>query len=144
MKSMPQIQKFMTALPHTIGRDIPIDQALSMMREYRIRHLPVQDGGRLVGVLTDRDLKLATSFGDIDELLAGDVMTQDPYTVSPETPLDHVLKEMAEHKYGSVIVQQQNGKVVGIFTSTDCAHAFSGLLATFYKERPESEWRSRS
>ncbi|MCM0606278.1 MAG: CBS domain-containing protein [Xanthomonadaceae bacterium] len=135
MKQMPQIQKYMTTQPHTIGKDISIDRALSMMREYRVRHLPVQEGGKLVGVLTDRDLKLAASLAGSDPLLVEDVMTPEPYTVSPNVPLNHVITEMAEHKYGCAIIQQENGKVVGIFTATDGMRVFGEFLTENYKER---------
>ena len=135
MKQMPQIQKFMTPMPQTIGRTIHIKKALSTMREFSIRHLPVQEGGRLVGVLTDRDLKLATSFGKVDELTVDDVMSSDPYTVKPEAPLDVVVLEMAEHKYGCAIVQQENGKVVGIFTAVDGLRVLGEQLESFYSQR---------
>ena len=130
MKSMPKIQKYMTTLPHTIGRDISVKTALDMMHEHRIRHLPVLEGGKLVGILTDRDLKLATSFGDVDQLTVEEVMTSDPFTVTPEAPLDEVVYEMAEHKYGSAIIQQQNGKVVGIFTAVDGLRVLGEVLNT--------------
>jgi acetoin utilization protein AcuB len=133
MKQMPQIQKFMTTMPHTIGKDIPIKTALNMMREHRIRHLPVEDGGKLVGILTDRDLKLAASFSDASELQVEEVMTPDPYTVSPDAPLDQVVLQMAEHKYGCTIIQQANGKVVGIFTAVDGLRALGETLENFYK-----------
>src|SRR5688500_13829306 len=118
MKQIPQIQKYMTSMPHTIGKDIPIKTALSMMREYRFRHLPVQEAGEAIGVITDRDVKLASSFQDSLALKVEEVMTPDPYTVTPNAPLDQVVTEMAEHKYGCAIVKQKNGKVVGIFTAT--------------------------
>jgi len=133
MKQMPQIQKYMTTMPVTIGRDIPIKAALGMMRDHHIRHLPVQDGGRLVGVLTDRDLKLAASINGAAELVSEEVMTPDPYTVLPETPLDRVVFEMAEHKYGCAVVQQANGKVVGIFTAVDGLRVLGEQMANFYK-----------
>lgn len=134
MKQMPQIHKFMTAFPHSIGRDIPLDTALSLMREYRIRHLPVQDGGRLIGILTDRDIKLAASFADEHGVRVEDVMTPDPYTASPDAPLDRVVSEMAEHKYGCAVVRQDNGKVVGIFTAVDALRVLSETLGAFYKK----------
>jgi acetoin utilization protein AcuB len=133
MKAMPMIQKFMTPMPHTVGRDIPIKTAVTMMREHRIRHLPVQDGGKLVGVLTDRDIKLAASFEGSEDLVAEEVMTPDPYTVSPETPADQVAKEMAEHKWGCAIVQQSNGKVVGIFTAVDGMRVLAEMFDAHYK-----------
>lgn len=135
MKQMPQIQKFMTPMPHMIGRDIPLKTALSTMREHRIRHLPVLDGGKLVGVLTDRDVKLASGFGDASTLKVEDIMTADPFTVNPEATLDYVTVAMAEHKYGCTIVQQENGKVVGIFTAIDALRVLSEQLSAFYRSR---------
>jgi acetoin utilization protein AcuB len=133
MKQMPQIQKHMTSMPHTIGKDIPIKTALSMMREHRIRHLPVQDGGKLVGIITDRDVKLAASFKDTQDLLVEDVMSPDPFAVHPDVALDYVVLEMAEHKYGCAVVQQGNGKIVGIFTAVDALRVLGETLENFYK-----------
>jgi acetoin utilization protein AcuB len=145
MKQMPQIQKFMTAMPHTIGPKIPIKTALSMMREHRIRHLPVQDGGKLVGILTDRDLKLASSFQDAISLSVEEVMSPDTFTVPPEAALDRVVFEMAEHKYGCAVVLQPNGKVVGIFTAVDALRVLGETLDVFYKPAPEASLsRSRA
>ncbi len=133
MKAMPMIQKFMTPMPHTVGRDIPIKTAITMMREHRIRHLPVQDGGKLVGVLTDRDIKLAASFEGAEDLIAEEVMTPDPYTVTPDAAADQVAREMAEHKWGCAIVQQDNGKVVGIFTAVDGMRVLGEMLEAHYR-----------
>jgi acetoin utilization protein AcuB len=134
MKQMPQIQKVMTAMPHSVRKDLPIKDALGMMREHHIRHLPVQEGGKLVGVITDRDVKLASGFNDSIGLTVEEVMSPEPYTAVPETPLDHVVREMAAHKYGCAIIQQKNGKVVGIFTATDGMRAFGELLQANYKQ----------
>jgi acetoin utilization protein AcuB len=138
MKQIPMIQKFMTAMPHTVGKDIPLKSALNLMREYQIRHLPVQDGGRLVGILTDRDLKLAASFQGSNAMTVEDVMTPDPFTVRPDAPVNHVALEMAEHKYGCAIVEQRNGKVVGIFTATDGLRVLAETLAANYKPSESS------
>ncbi|HRK02003.1 MAG TPA: CBS domain-containing protein [Oligoflexia bacterium] len=133
MKNMPRIQKYMTAMPHTIGSDISIKKAIEMMKEFRIRHLPVQQGGKLVGVITDRDIKLASSFQGTDEMLVDDVMTPDPYVVDPDAQIDDVVFNMAEHKYGCAIVQQQNDKVVGIFTDNDGLRVLGEVLRQNYK-----------
>lgn len=128
MKTMPKIEKYMTPNPHTIGKEILIKVAYEIMKEHRIRHLPVLEAGKLVGILTDRDIKLAASFGDTWSFRCADIMSPDTYTVRPETPLDAVVEEMAEHKYGSAVVQQENGKVVGIFTSIDALQALDEIL----------------
>jgi acetoin utilization protein AcuB len=133
MKSMPKIQKFMTPMPHTIGHDIPLKTALAMMRDHHIRHLPVQKGGKLVGVLTDRDIKLAATFEESEKFSVEDVMTPDPYCVDPDRELDDVAIEMAEHKYGCAIITQDNGKVVGIFTATDGLRVLGEVLRGNYK-----------
>lgn len=134
MKAMPKIQKVMTTLPHTIGKDIPIKTAMEKMREYGVRHLPVEYGGKLVGVLTDRDIKLVSSFKGSESMTVEEAMTPDPYTVNPDVALDHVVSEMAEHKFGCAIVKQDNGKVVGIFTANDGLRVLAETLKTRYHE----------
>ncbi len=133
MKQMPMIEKYMTPMPHTINSSMPIKTAVQMMRTNRIRHLPVQNAGKLVGVLTDRDIKLASSFKGPDDLLVEDVMTPDPYTTTPQASLDQVVFEMAEHKYGCAVIEQKNGKVVGIFTANDGLRVLGEVLQNYFK-----------
>lgn len=65
-KPVPTIQKYMTTCPETIGRDQPMSTAHRVMRERRIRHLPVLDGGHIVGVVSDRDLSFVETLADVD------------------------------------------------------------------------------
>lgn len=131
--SMPPIRKFMTAAPHTIGADQTMARAHVVMREFRIRHLPVLSAERLVGVLSDGDLNLVETLRDVDPqtVLVEEAMTQDPYTVGPDTPVDAVVAEMARHKYGSVVVMD-NHHVVGVFTTNDACQAFAEVLRTHF------------
>jgi acetoin utilization protein AcuB len=132
-KPIPTIQKYMTTVPHSIGNDQTLAKASQMMAEHKIRHLPVLRGGKLLGILTDRDIKLIESLDvDASELVVEEAMTEEPYTVAPETPLDEVSSEMAEKKYGSAVVVQ-NHKVVGIFTTVDACRALTELLRTRLK-----------
>lgn len=130
-KAIPTVSKFMTTSPHTIGAEQTMSRAHKLMREHRIRHLPVLRGGALVGILSDRDLHLIETLRDVDpeKVLVEDAMTQTPFFVSPETALDSVVAEMAEHKYGCVVVMQ-NHHVVGIFTTVDACRALGDLLQT--------------
>lgn len=137
MKQMPQIQKVMTKLPRTIGHDIPVIRAEALMRSEGFRHLPVLDGGRLVGILSDRDITLAAALGD-SKMKVADVMMPDPYVARPDYALDRVVMEMAERKIGSAVVQQENGTVVGIFTAVDGLRVLSETLADFYRQPLES------
>lgn len=130
-KPIPTIQKYMTTTPHSIGSDQTIATASLMMNDHHIRHLPVLQGGRLLGILTDRDIKLIETFRDVDpaKLKVEEAMTEQPYSVSPDAPLDEVVETMAANKYGSAVVMQ-NQKVVGIFTTVDACVALAGLLRT--------------
>jgi acetoin utilization protein AcuB len=74
---------------------------------------------------------LIETFRDVDATTTRveEAMTEQPYTVDPETPLDQVVRTMAEKKLGSAVVLQ-NQKVVGIFTTVDACQALSELLQT--------------
>jgi acetoin utilization protein AcuB len=130
-KPIPPIQKYMTMTPHSIGSEQTLVTASAMMNKHEIRHLPVLHGGQLLGMLTDRDIKLIETFRDVDptKVTVAEAMTERPYTVSPETPLDEVVETMANNKYGSAIIVQ-NQKVVGVFTTVDACQALCDLLRT--------------
>jgi acetoin utilization protein AcuB len=119
----------MTATPHSIGPDQPLSLAHDLMRQHRIRHLPVLDGGKLVGMVSLRDLHLVETFTDVDpdEVSVEEAMTPEPYAVSPTTPLEEVASEMAAHKYGSAVVLEGT-KVVGVFTTVDACRALADAL----------------
>ena len=97
-KSIPTIQKYMTVTPHTLGFDQTVEQAQEMMSKYKIRHLPILKGGKLVGILSDRDVKLMMSFADANprEMKVEDAYTPDPYITTPTARLDEVVTLMAE------------------------------------------------
>ena len=130
-KPIPKIQKYMTTSPHTVRPDLPLAEAQKVMREHHIRHLPVLEGGTLRGILTQRDLHLIETLKDVDprKVPVEDAMSQDVYTISPDSALDEVAAHMAEHRLGSAIVVQ-NEKVVGIFTAVDGLQALAELLQT--------------
>lgn len=133
-KSIPVVQKYMTYVPKSIGFDRPISLAINLMNEMQIRHLPVLKEGKLVGVLTDRDIKLITSFKDVnpETTVVEEACTFDPYFTKPSTPMNEVVSQMANKKYGCAVVVD-NGKLVGILTETDVYKAFSELLETRLK-----------
>jgi len=121
------IRQFMTPAPHSIGRDQPLSVAQDRMRSYGVRHLPVLDGGKLTGILSQRDALLVETLRDVDpaKVPVEDAMSTDVYVVAPETPLEVVAGAMAEHKYGCAVVM--DGKhVVGIFTTVDALRALVG------------------
>ena len=129
MTAIPTIAECMTLSPHTIGEDIKLNEAIHRMREFKIRHLPVLRAGELVGILTDRDVKLALSVHpQATDLKVGDVMTEDAYWVGPETPLDKATETMFRNKFGCTVVRDANGKTVGVFTANDAVKILTALL----------------
>ena len=118
------VRAFMTPSPVVIGHDQTLAYAHRVMREHEVRHLPVLDGGRLVGVVSQRDLHLVETLRDVDpeRVTVEEAMTPEPFTVHPEAPLAEIARAMADHKYGSAVVVE-DGKVVGIFTTVDALRA---------------------
>ncbi len=119
----------MTVSPHTIGADQTMARAHAIMRREKIRHLPVLTASKLVGILSDGDLHMVETLHDVDpaKVRVDEAMTQDVYVVSPDTPIDVVVKEMARCKYGSAVVVD-HGSVIGVFTTVDVCRAFADLL----------------
>lgn len=101
-----------------------------MMRAYQIRHLPVLEAGRLVGIVSDRDLHLIETLpgSDPDEITIDEAMTKDVYAVGTDDPADTVAEQMAEHKYGCAVVVNPWGSVEGIFTTVDAMQVLADVL----------------
>ena len=127
---MPMIERYMTRQPWTIRRTANVSAARTMMREHHIRHLPVLDDGKLVGVVSDRDVNIIGMVlgEDASDIGIEDAMTQDVYGASVDTPVDEVLDHMAERKLGSCVVIDRKGGVAGIFTTVDAIQFFAELL----------------
>ncbi len=135
MKAVPQIQKYMTYVPRTIGAEQTIANASEIMRALRIRHLPVLKGGKLIGILTDRDVNLVLGFKDVDphKLTVDEACSAEPYFTHPEADLSSVVTIMAEKKYGCALIVDHNN-LVGIFTEIDAYRALADLLVTRLKK----------
>lgn len=123
------IRDWMTATPRTLDADATLAEAHEIMREGDLRHLPVMERGKLVGLLSQSDLRLIETLRDVDPELVRvrEAMISPPRTVAPDARLDQVVAEMAEHKHGSAIVVE-NRKVIGIFTTVDALRAFAEHL----------------
>ena len=131
LKRNPQVIAFMTPFPHSIEVDAPLADARTMMREGNFRHLPVTSGGDIVGIVTDRDIKLVLGpdFGNPNEreLKVRDAYVDKAYVVSAATPVATVARTMAQLHIGSAIVTKRD-KLVGIFTVTDACRALAEVL----------------
>ncbi len=123
------VGRWMTPSPRCISRDEPLSTAHKTMREGALRHLPVVDGKKLVGIVSEGDLFFVRSVPgiDLEKLKIGDAMTENVYTARPETPLREVVATMAERRLGCVIVTRGE-ELLGVFTVTDAMHVLEGLL----------------
>lgn len=103
-----------------------IERAIQLMKIHSIRHLPVVEGDKLVGLVTESDLR---PYLTQDKLVLPlrEVMILDPITVSPETYIDEAAKLIYKYKIGGLPVVNQ-GKLVGIITVTDILEAFIELM----------------
>lgn len=110
----------MTPAPHTIGFDQPLARAYKTMRDHGVRHLPVLDAGKVVGVLSQRDLYFVEAAAGVDRGVdeVAEAMASEVYTVAPGDHVSDVARTMGEHKYGCAVVVDA-GRVGGIFSATD-------------------------
>lgn len=113
----------------TVTPDSSIGVAIALMREGGFRRLPVVEDDRLVGIVTDRDLRQATNsplvlrerwYSDflLEAIKVKSCMTPDPITTAPETPVLDVVRLLRQHKIGGLPVVDRSA-VVGIITTTD-------------------------
>lgn len=97
-----------------------------MMKKNQIHHVPVIANGDAIGIISDRDLQFVTVWGNND-MSCNDIMTKDPLTVDTNTPVTLIAKLMLEKKINSVLIHNENKKVVGIFTTSDALKLIGDL-----------------
>jgi acetoin utilization protein AcuB len=124
------IKTVMHPLPHSIGATQNLATAKEIMAEHGIRHLPVLEGGALVGILSDRDIHFSTSVDKVpaDQILVRDCFTPEPYIVEGNTLVSEVAKVMAHQQLGCALVVE-NSKLIGIFTAVDACRLLSEVLS---------------
>ena len=129
MTTRRTVRYFMTSVVTVVDLETSIRDATALLKKHDIRHLPVLDGKRLVGLVSERELNLIRAFPviDMDSASVGDVMAEEVYSVPPDTPLVEVARTMADHKYGSALVVEGDD-VVGIFTTVDALNALKTAL----------------
>lgn len=119
----------MTTSPACIASHRTLADAWSVMQREHVRHLPVLEGGAVVGMISQRDLGLlgAQVPGKLADLRVEEAMSSDPYIVSAEVPLRAVVGTMATRRIGAAIVVD-NGEVQGVFTTTDAITVLREVL----------------
>jgi CBS domain-containing protein len=121
------VQDLMTANPKTIASDGSILEAAKIMRDEDVGIVPIVDGDRLVGTITDRDLavKVVAEGKDVRSTTVGEVASRDLVTVDPQQDLDEALRLMAQHQVRRLPVVEEDGRLVGILAQADVAREAS-------------------
>ncbi len=133
---MMSINEIMTVNPITLGQNATLDEAGSLMREHRIRHVPiVGEDKELLGLITQRDL-LAVGSAEADGNVVTEIMRRTVYTVSEESDMRSAALMMQEHKIGALPVLQDK-KLVGIITDSDYVALAINLLEQLDEFEPE-------
>jgi acetoin utilization protein AcuB len=124
------IDQFMTPAPRSIGKDQTLAAAHETMRTHGMRHLPVLDGGRLVGIVSQRDLYFVETLRGVEpeSVAVEEAMSTEVYQVHAGALLRDVARTMMEHKYGAAIIVD-GLKPIGIFTTTDALAALVALTS---------------
>lgn len=141
LTSMPAIKSVMTPFPFSVELGDPVTKAREMMSVHEIRHLPVVEDGRLIGVISQRDL-----LGSLESaalplspgLRVVDIPREETHVVDLSEPLDRVLMYMAQHRIGATLVTK-DGRLAGIFTLTDACTSFAESLRQRFPRRGGDE-----
>ncbi len=133
------VRTWMTENPVTISSHVRMKDAAELMREREVRHLPVVDKGKLVGMVTLADIRKASpspattfSVGEVnyllDQILVSDIMARDPHTITPDTTVEDAALLGYRSGYGSFPVVE-DGKLVGIITQKDLLDIMMSIFA---------------
>ncbi len=128
-----RVRDIMSSPAVTVGPEASVPAAISLMREKGIRHLPVVENGRLIGIISRGDLREASSRAAINadtyeinfmlsHLTVGRLMTRKVFTVTADAFIVHVAELMIEHKIACLPVVAPDGSVTGMITEMDLIH----------------------
>ncbi|KAA3662567.1 MAG: CBS domain-containing protein [Chloroflexi bacterium] len=146
---MLSVKELMTPNPITVSPDTPLSQVMQLMQKDGFRQVPVVEDGELVGIITDRDVRLAVKLSPDQQeheeqkkklalLLTKDFMTPGPVTVPVSLPAYRAAEMLRLYKFGALIVVE-NDEIVGIISVTDFLKSF-----TMQHQRPSNKPKDQS
>lgn len=118
-----RIRELMTESPRTVSSDASVVEAARVMRDDDVGLVPVVDGDRLVGTVTDRDIaiRVVAEERDPSSTTVREVASTDLVTIDPEQELGEALRLMAQHQVRRLPVVEEDGRLVGIVAQADVA-----------------------
>ncbi|MEO6325492.1 MAG: CBS and ACT domain-containing protein [Thermoanaerobaculia bacterium] len=140
-----RVDHWMTRYPATIELDQPVGKAIQLLKERKVRRLPVLRDGKLVGIVTDRNLKeaqpsQATSLDIwelhflLEKLKVSDVMSKRLFTIAPDDTIEKAAMIMLEKKVGGLPVVDAAGALVGMLTQGDVFRALVDVTGVKFKK----------
>jgi CBS domain-containing protein len=121
------VRELMSSNPRSIESDQPVFEAAKIMRDEDVGLVPVVEGERLLGTITDRDLavRVIAEQKDPSSVKVQEIASTDLVTVDPQQGLDEALRLMAQHQVRRLPVVEEDGRLVGIVAQADVARAGS-------------------
>lgn len=117
----------MTPNPINVGPEEDVKNVFSLLNKHGFRQVPVVKDGKLVGIITDRDLRVTITL-DEDHLIVADVMSSNPVTISEHATVEEAAQMIRNLKFNSLPVLSKRGELVGIITVTDILDGLLNLL----------------
>jgi CBS domain-containing protein len=117
------IRDAMTSNPSNVEMSSPVVEAARLMKSEDVGSIPVTEGDRLVGIVTDRDIaiRVVAEGKDVQSVTVGEIASKDLVTVDPQQDLDEALRLMAQHQVRRLPVVEEDGRLVGILAQADIA-----------------------
>jgi acetoin utilization protein AcuB len=122
-----RVAEIMNPDPVTVAPKTPVGQALKLMQQHQIRHLPVIDNGSMVGWISARTLREVLLASMLEVITVGDVMVQAPISETPDTSVEEAARLVHEHRIGGLPVLEGDA-LVGVLTVNDLLSAFIVML----------------
>jgi CBS domain-containing protein len=142
-----RVRDIMTSPAVVVAPDTPVPAAMALMRDKNIRHLPVVENDRLIGIISRGDLREASISAAINadvyelnfmlhNLTVSKLMSRKVLTVTPEAPVVHAAELMTEHKIAGLPVVDPSGSVIGIVTESDLLKMLVRKLREMEERQP--------
>ncbi len=122
------VKKFMSREPVTVSEETGVGEAVNLLKKHSIRHLPVVKGEKVVGLVTETELRGAIFPAMLEDLTVKDVMTSQPVTVDPEAPLEEAARLIYHNKVTALPVVDKTGELRGIISMVDMLLALIDLM----------------
>ena len=115
------VKDAMSTSPRTVEASTPVTEAAKLMRDENVGSLPIVEGDRLIGIVTDRDIALRAVAESKPDATAGEIASQQLVTIDPTQPLEEAARLMAEHQVRRLPVCEEDGRLVGMLAQADVA-----------------------